>query len=68
MLCIKIQPQSFAENWLGVSEEKSFKGVNGRMDGRQVITIADPDPSANVSQNTLSPATIQISMHISSEK
>ena len=36
---------------LGVSEEKSFKGVYGRRtdDGRQVITIAHPEPKAQVS-------------------
>ena len=31
----------------GLSEEKSFKGVGD--DGRQVITIAHPEPSAQVS-------------------
>ena len=34
----------------GVLEEKSFKGVYGRTDdGRQVITIAHPEPLAQVS-------------------
>ena len=35
----------------GVSEEKSFKGVYGRWtdDGRQVITRAHPEPSAQAS-------------------
>ena len=35
----------------GVSEEKSFKDVDGRRtdDGRQVITIVHPEPSAQVS-------------------
>ena len=41
----------------GVSEEKSFKNMDGLMDGRrptdddgrQVITIAHPEPSAQVS-------------------
>ena len=38
----------------GVSEEKSFKDVNGRFggqtdDGRGVITTAHPEPSAQVS-------------------
>ena len=35
----------------GLSEEKSFKGLDGRRstDGRQVITIAHPKPSAQVS-------------------
>ena len=28
----------------GVSEDKSFKGVNGRIDGRRVIIIAHPEP------------------------
>ena len=39
----------FEENWPRYSEEKSFKGVDGRTttdDGRQVITIAHPEPSA----------------------
>ena len=35
----------------GVSEEKSFEGVDGRQtdDGRQMITITHPQPSAEVS-------------------
>ena len=34
------------ENWPRVTEEKSFKVVGGRTDddGRQVITIAHPEP------------------------
>ena len=40
----------FEENWPGVSEEKSFNGVDGWWtkddDGWQVITIAHPDHSA----------------------
>ena len=41
----------FEENWLWVLEEKSFKGVDGRTedDGRQVITITHPKPSAQAS-------------------
>ena len=38
----------FEENWPDVSEDKSFKGVeDGVMDddGRQVITIANSEPS-----------------------
>ena len=33
------------EGWPRVTEEKAFKGVDGRMmdDGRQVITIAHPE-------------------------
>ena len=35
----------------GFSEEKSFKGLDGRTDddGRQVITLAHLEPSAQVS-------------------
>ena len=39
----------------GVSEEKSFKGVDGRTDGqrtddgRQLITVTHPETSAQVS-------------------
>ena len=46
--------QSLFNTWLhikiGVSEEKSFKGVNGQVDNRRrVITIVHPEPLAQVS-------------------
>ena len=44
------------ENGLGVSEEKLFKGIDGRTmddgrtdDGQGVITIANPEPSSQAS-------------------
>ena len=45
----------FEEIWPRVSEEKSFKGVDGRTNGQtddgrwRVITIAHPEPLAQVS-------------------
>ena len=44
----------FEEMWPGVSEDKSFKGVNRQTDGqtddgRRVITTAHPEPLAQVS-------------------
>ena len=41
----------FEEIWPGVSDEKSFKGVNEQTDGRGpgLITIAHPEPLAQVS-------------------
>ena len=36
----------------GVSEEKLFKGVNRRTDGWVVITIAHPEPSAQLKKKT----------------
>ena len=42
----------FEKNGLRISEEKLFKGMDGQTDnGRQVITIAHPDPSSSAQVN-----------------